>query len=415
MIDTAIVGAGPYGLSIAAHLRHKGLPFRIFGAPMDSWINHMPKGMMLKSDGFASNLYDPEAKLTLKQFCAERGIEYGDTKIPVSLETFAQYGLTFNKRLVPELENKMVVALETDSGGYTLALNTSERLQARRVILAVGITHFPYIPECISTLPKEFVSHTYQRAEVATYRGRRVVVIGGGASAIETAGFMQEAGADVTLVVRELALKFHSRPSDKPRTAWQQLRHPQSGLGPGLRSRFFAEAPGFFHYLPERLRLEAVRRHLGPSGHWISKQLIESGVSQLLGYSPMHAQLRDGKVALQLRASDETTQELMADHIVAGTGYKVSLERLPFLSPELRGQIKAVNGTPVLSRTFESTAPGLYFVGLAAASSFGPVMRFAFGAEFTAKSLTRTMTKLAVQGRAFSTVPQSEMEEVQRS
>src|ERR1700676_811402 len=112
MIDIVIVGAGPYGLSIAAHFRRQGLPFRIFGPPMENWLAHMPKGMMLKSDGFASNLSDPDNSFPLRQFCSQRGIEYSDTEIPVSLETFSAYGLAFKERLVPELENKFVVGVE---------------------------------------------------------------------------------------------------------------------------------------------------------------------------------------------------------------------------------------------------------------------------------------------------------------
>ncbi len=95
MLSTAIIGAGPYGLSVAAHFRRCGIPFRIFGRPMDSWLAHMPKGMMLKSDGFASNIYDPESEFTLGQFCAEHGIEYADSGIPVRLDTFTAYGLAF--------------------------------------------------------------------------------------------------------------------------------------------------------------------------------------------------------------------------------------------------------------------------------------------------------------------------------
>ena len=95
MLNIAIVGAGPYGLSIAAHFRQRGIPFRIFGRPMDSWLAHMPKGMMLKSEGFASDIYDPDADFTLKHFCAERRIEYADTGVPVRLETFSAYGLAF--------------------------------------------------------------------------------------------------------------------------------------------------------------------------------------------------------------------------------------------------------------------------------------------------------------------------------
>ena len=60
----AIVGAGPYGLSIAAHLRERGVNFRIFGTPMRTWREQMPRGMLLKSDGFASNLSDPQPVLT---------------------------------------------------------------------------------------------------------------------------------------------------------------------------------------------------------------------------------------------------------------------------------------------------------------------------------------------------------------
>ena len=74
--QVAIIGAGPYGLSIAAHLRSLGIPFRIFGTPVDTWRRHMPAGMSLKSDGFASCLSDPDDKGTLEAYCAERGIPY---------------------------------------------------------------------------------------------------------------------------------------------------------------------------------------------------------------------------------------------------------------------------------------------------------------------------------------------------
>ena len=111
MLNTAIIGAGPYGLSIAAHFRRSGISFRVFGRPMDSWLAHMPKGMMLKSDGFASDIYDPEKAFTLRQFCAEQGIDYADAGVPVRLDTFSAYGLAFRDRMVPELEDKLVVSV----------------------------------------------------------------------------------------------------------------------------------------------------------------------------------------------------------------------------------------------------------------------------------------------------------------
>jgi cation diffusion facilitator CzcD-associated flavoprotein CzcO len=130
MLNTVIVGAGPYGLSIAAHFRRSRIPFRIFGRPMDSW-QRMPKGMMLKSDGFASDIYDPESAFTLRQFCAERGIEYADTGIPVHLDTFSAYGLAFRDRMVPELEDKLVVSMDRVTGGWLLRLEDGETLYPR--------------------------------------------------------------------------------------------------------------------------------------------------------------------------------------------------------------------------------------------------------------------------------------------
>jgi thioredoxin reductase len=393
MLEIAIVGAGPYGLSVAAHFRRSGIPFRIFGRPMDSWLAHMPKGMLLKSDGFASNIYDPDGEFTLKHFCAERGIEYADAGLPVRLETFSAYGLAFRERMLPELEDKLVVGLDRLPDGFLLQLDGGEMVKARRVVLAIGITHFEHVPSTLAHLPPEFLSHSFRHPDPEVFRGRSVAVIGGGASAIDLAALLHEADADVQLVARQSSLKFHSMPTGEPRSWWQQIRRPQSGLGPGLRSRFFADAPMWFHYLPERLRLEAVGRSLGPSAGWFVKEKVVGRVPLLLGYTPEGAEVRDGRVHLHLRGVDGREREVLAEHVIAATGYKVDVERLRFLNPEIRSKLKVVKGTPVLSSSFESSVPGIYFVGVAAANSFGPVMRFAFGAGFAARRLTHTMLK----------------------
>jgi thioredoxin reductase len=393
MVETAIVGAGPYGLSIAAHFRRRGIPFRIFGRPMDSWLQHMPKGMMLKSDGFASDIYDPERAFTLRHFCAERGIEYADTGVPVHLETFSAYGLAFRDRMVPELEDKLVVNVDGLPAGFLLRLDDGETIQARKVVLAVGITHFEHVPENLAHLSAEFLSHSACHREVEPFRGRSVVVIGGGASALDLAGLLREAGADVQLVSRGEALKFHRQPTNKPHSWWQRVRHPQSGLGPGLRSRFYAEAPMAFHYLPERMRLDVVRRALGPSGGWFIRDKVMGKMPLHLGCTPQGASVQNGKVHLNVRAADGNAREIVAEHVIAATGYKVDMERLKFLNLEIRSKVKALNGAPVLSSSFESSVPGLYFGGLAAANSFGPVMRFAFGAGFAARTITGALAK----------------------
>jgi len=408
MIETAIIGAGPYGLSIAAHFRSRGIPFRIFGRPMDSWLAHMPKGMMLKSDGFASNIYDPDAKFTLKQFCAERGIEYADMGIPVRLGTFSEYGLAFRDRMVPELEDKVVTGIERSADGFHLRLDDGEEVKARRVVLAVGITHFEYVPGSLAHLPAQFVSHSYRHHDLAEFKGRSVVVLGAGSSAIDMAGLLRDADADAQLVARAASLKFHTAPVPGKRRPWlQRMRHPDSGLGPGMRSRFFSDGAALFHYLPESLRVDLVRKTLGPSAGWFVKDKVMGRVPLELGYNVERAEIRDSKVHLHLRGLNGSAREIVTEHIIAATGYKVDMERLTFLNPAIRSELKCVNGAPVLSSSFESSVPGLYFVGIAAANSFGPVMRFAFGAGFAAKRLTQTMMKSLARNAA--SVPASRM------
>ena len=158
--------------------------------------------------------------------------------------------------------------------------------------------------------------------------------------------------------------------------------------------------PVGFHYLPEKFRLTAVKKHLGPSGGWFAKDKVIGKVPLHLGCEVESANIRDGMVRLQLRAADGTKREISAEHIIAATGYKVDVERLAFLSKEVRSTIKTVSGTPILTSKFESSVPGLYFVGLATANSFGPLMRFAFGADFTARHLTKALTKSLAKNRA---------------
>jgi thioredoxin reductase len=379
---------------------------------MHSWLEHMPEGMSLKSDGFASNIYDPDQAFTLKQFCAERGIPYADTGKPVSLETFCAYGLAFRERMLPELEEKLVESVERSGEGFAVRLDDGESFTARRVVLAVGISHFQYVPPALAHLPAPYVSHSAAHRKLEPFKGRSVAVIGGGASALDLAGLLHEAGADVQLISRRTDLVFHSKPTGKARSLWQRLRNPASGLGPGLSSKFFSDAPWLFHFLPEDMRLRAVQRALGPSGGYFIKDMVVGKVPLVLGHTPDQADVQDGKVRLRLRSlketsngnSNGTTKEVVVDHVIAATGYKVDLERLQFLSPDLRSQVQTVNGAPVLTSNFESSMRGLYFAGVAAANTFGPVMRFAFGAGFAARRLAKTLRQSQSQNAKADTL-----------
>lgn len=390
--EVAIVGAGPYGLSLAANLRALGVDFRIFGSPMDVWRRHMPRGMMLKSDGFASNLYDPDSSFTLKHFCAEKGIAYDDKQVPVRLDTFIAYALAFQQRFVPHLEDRMVTALDRSPENFRLQLDDGETLTPRKIVLAVGISHFPFMPPCLAHLPPESVSHSFAQNDPVHFSGRRVCVIGRGASAIDLAVLLHESGADVTVVARR-PIEFHDPPEPEPRPLWQRLRYPSSGIGPGLRSRFFTDAPVLFHGLPRKLQSRLVRGHLTPSAGWFMRERFLGRVAYLQGYSAEGADRRNGSVRLSLLTRDGALMHHEAHHIVAATGYRVDLRRLVFLCENLRAQIQTFNNSPLLSRNFESSVPGLYFVGVSSAASFGPVMRFAFGAGFTSRHLSAHLAK----------------------
>ena len=387
--EAAIIGAGPYGLSLAAHLSGAGVGTRVFGRPMDSWLRHMPRGMLLKSDPFASNLSDPGDFYTLARFSAERSIAYNEAK-PVRLDTFCEYGLAFQNRFVPAAEDRLVKKIERDRDGFGLVFDDGQQAQARRVIVAVGVTPFQYMPEALRSLGGRYATHSFDHHDLSRLAGQRVAVVGGGASAIDLAALLREQGVDVSLISRRSTLKFSSsgpRQGERP-SLWSQIRHPPSGLGPGLRSRFSTDAPLVFHALPKKLRLEFVHRHLGPSASGVMKEKVVGRVPLLLERHLQGASVEQGAVALTLRRADRSSEVLRFDHVIAGTGFRTDVARLDFLSPSLQRELAVVEGSPVLSTTFESSVPGLYFIGPAAAVSFGPMMRFAFGARYVARRLT---------------------------
>src|ERR1700691_158934 len=379
LLPIVIIGAGPYGLSLAAHLRARGVSFRIFGKPMDFWLTQMPTGMALKSEGFASNLYDPEGSFTLRRFCAERGIDYADIGIPVLLTTFTAYGLAFQKELVPNLEEKMVVAVGRKTVGFTLTLDDGEVVVAQQVVLAIGIAPFAYIPPSLTDLPSKFLSHSSQHYDLRRFKGKRVAVIGGGASAIDLAALLADADANVQLIARRKELDFYEKPTvvrEFHDTMWQ----PISGIGAGWRMKILTDAPWLFHILPRRVRHRAVRRWAPPAGGWIMKDKLEHGPALLLGCTLRRAEIRDGRIQLELTTLENTKRKVVVDHVIAATGFKVDLRRLTILSPEIQSQLKAFENTPILSSGLQSSIPGLYFAGPTTTNSFGPVMRFTYGA-----------------------------------
>jgi thioredoxin reductase len=399
--EVAIIGAGPYGLSVAAHLNASGVNFRIFGSPMQTWLENMPRGMHLKSEGFASSLYAPDDAFPLSAFCKEAGLPYADIGLPVPLETFTSYGLEFQKRFVGQLEQDRVVSVDRRDGTFILGLEKGETFSAKKVVIAAGLSHFSYVPPALSNLPEEFVSHSSQHHALSRFKGRTVAVVGAGASAVDLAALLYRQGASVQLIARKPFIRFHDPPDNIQPSFVQRLRMPITAIGPGWKLFWCANAPLLFRQMPESFRLEKVRTVLGPAPGWFVKEQVVGKVPFILGVTVTEARIQNGQVSLQLSDEQGNHQIATADHVVAATGYKVDLRRLTFIDQKMLAGIRSVEETPILSSHFESSVPGLYFVGTAAANTFGPLLRFACGARFTAKRLSRHLSKSAARNRSY--------------
>jgi cation diffusion facilitator CzcD-associated flavoprotein CzcO len=382
-----IIGAGPYGVSIAAHLKSCGIEFRIFGSPMRRWLSQMPNSMLLKSEGCASSLSDPAGRHSLAEYCSNKGLEYSDYIKPVSREIFSQYAVSFQQDLVPNVEDVIVTLVSSSHDGFALRLSSGETLRAGKVIVATGMEHMAYIPEQLTRLPAQLLSHSAEHHDLSGFKGKEVAVIGGGQSALETAAILHDEGSSVNLVVRGPSLAWNRIPSKAHRSSYERLRYPRTRLGDGLQLWVYDNFPGLFHRLPQRVRLAKVKETLGPAGAWWLKDRVVGRVPIRLGQRVLGVGTRGDRVVLQV--NDQKRTELICDHVITATGYKFNLQNLPFLSQALKAQLRHEDQMPLLSANFESSVPGLYFTGIGSTNSFGPVMRFLAGVDYTARILSQ--------------------------
>ena len=388
----AVIGAGPFGLSTAAHLRARGIPVRVFGEPMVSWRDHMPVGMLLKSTPVASNIDAPQPGHTLVDYCDAAGIRRLVTDediIPV--ETFIAYGEWFRDKLVPELERVRVVSVDRHKGGgFELKLDSGELFTARAVVVATGLSGLAHLPAELAgaaadgPTPTGPVSHSSQQHDLTRYSGRELIVVGAGQSALETAALAAEAGAQVRVVARGRgSVAFGAPPWKQPR-----LR-PESPFGRAWSLWALSYYPHPYRHLPAQARHYLVRRVLGPLGAWWLRARFEDKVQVSEVERIVRLDVAGGRPALAVRDLAGRTQELSADHVIAATGYRVDLAAMDFLGHELRTALAVSRGTPKLGVGYVSSVPGLYFTGLPAAASYGPVMRFVCGTEFASPRLAR--------------------------
>ncbi|MFZ3559199.1 FAD-dependent oxidoreductase [Streptomyces sp. BH055] len=388
----AVIGAGPYGLSTAAHLRARGIPVRVFGEPMVSWRSHMPEGMILKSVPSASNIDAPQRGHHLVDYCDVAGIKRLVTDEDlISAETFVAYGDWFQKKLVPDLERVRVVSVDRRGReGFELKLDSGEQFTARAVVVATGLSGLEYLPgEFAAAVPEGPaptgpVSHSAQHHDLSRFAGKELIVVGAGQSALETAALAAEAGASVTVVARGRGrVRFGAPP-------WQQPRlRPQTPFGNAWSLYALTYYPHPYRHLPPQARHFLVRRVLGPLGAWWLKDRFEGKVAVRDVAGIERVTVSQGAPVLSVRTHGGRGDDLSADHVIAATGYRVDLAAMPFLGEGLRTRLATSRGTPRLGAGYVSSVPGLYFTGMLGGSSYGPVMRFVCGTEFASPRLAR--------------------------
>jgi FAD-dependent urate hydroxylase len=388
-VDVAVIGAGPYGLSLAAHLSAAGVGYRHFGVPMRLWRGAMPKGMFLKSQGFASNLSDPAGTHTLEAFCRAAGRPYKGYGLPVSLETFVSYGQWFQSELDLKVEEVLVTGVVRRADGFELTLADGEQFASRHVVVAIGVEHFAYVPRPLSELPASACTHSSAHTDLAAFRGQDVIVVGAGQSALESAALLQENGAAVQILARRPVIAWNTPPLDPARPLLSRLREPEAGLGSGWSTWFYSNHPDLFRRLPQNTRVYRARTALGPAGACWLRERVEGQFPVRTGHTVTSATILDGKVRLTVARAGTPAGELTADHLIAATGYRIDLKRLGFLPDAMLSSLRTVGGSAAVDGDYQSSVSGLYFIGPSVAPTMGPVMRFVFGAKHAATTVGR--------------------------
>jgi cation diffusion facilitator CzcD-associated flavoprotein CzcO len=376
---TVVIGAGPYGLSVAAHLGAKGLPMRVFGKPMEFWLK-MPPKMYLKSSWSALNISDPWGAYNLKRFAKSFSVHKQE---PVPLQVFLDYGEWFQKQAVPVIDQTYVKFLVQDGEGFHLDLADERSVKAKKVVVATGIASYANIPGNLAHLPRELLSHSQDHQDFSSFKDKSVIVIGSGQSALEAAALLHEEGAAIELIARGPVCWIDRRLYRLTGPA-KRIFYPPSDVGPPGVNWLVAN-PLLFKRFSDKAKSSLYARAVRPAGSpWLRPRV--DGLVPITPNTLITSATQLGQ-RVQLKLSDGTMREV--DHIVLGTGYRADIHTLKFIDPTLLQKVKEHDGSPLLNEWFESSVPHLHFVGAPAGYVFGPLCRFVVGAKVSARQIAR--------------------------
>ncbi len=370
-VELLVIGAGPFGLAVAAQAEAQGVDYLVVGEPMGFWRSRMPERMLLRS-GPDWHL-DPLDEYTVERYLAERGQTAKEVE-PLTREFYLDYVEWFQAGRNVQPEPVMVDRLERDHGGGLVAFLTDGRtIAARRVVLALGMGYFAHVPEDLAAMfPTGRGTHTCDAVDFAPLAGRRCLILGGRQSAFEWAALIREAGAREVQVVHR-----HASPAFAE-ADWTWVNPLVDDM---------VGNPGWFRSLAVEEQQEVSRRLWGEGRlkvePWLEERVNCDGITVWPDSSIVSCEeLPTGELAVTLDGGARLT----VDDIIFATGYKVDMTRLPLLANgNLLAELQTRNGFPVLDDHFESSVPGLSITSMPAGQDFGPFFGFTVAARTSAK------------------------------
>ncbi len=371
--ELLIVGAGPFGLSLAAYCAQHGLDYTLVGKPMEFWQSHMPQGMYLRS---ACDWHlDPANVATIERFVALQGRTPADVE-PLCLQFYLNYAKWFQEqqRIAPlPVYVDRLDHVDGETYRYHATLEDGRVLRARHVALAVGFKYFKHLPaDLMAILPEGRFSHTCDLVAFDALARKCCLIVGGRQSAFEWAALLHEAGAAAV----HLSYRHGSPAFAAADWSW---------VAPIVDA--IAQDPGWFRRLPEPEQAAVVQR-LWAEGRlklepWLAARVQQSGISLWPRTQIVACDVKPGG---ELVAHLDSGERLLIDHIILATGYKVDLRKIPFVA---KGNVAAMlsthNGYPVLDERFQTNLPGLFMTSMAANQDFGPFFGFTVSTRTSAK------------------------------
>jgi cation diffusion facilitator CzcD-associated flavoprotein CzcO len=369
-VDLLIIGAGPFGLSLASQVAHDEIDHLVLGTPMGFWEAHMPAGMYLRSE--CDWHLDPLDIDTIEAYLASQRLTPADA-LPLSLPFYLDYARWFQarKRISPLAVR--VQRLDKVDGRFVARLDDGEQISATKVVLALGFEYFRHIPDdLLALLPPGRFSHTCDTVDLTPFREKQVLIIGGRQSAFEWAALLREQGAHAI----HLSHRHASPAYQIADWAW---------VNPLVAA--MVDDPGWFRGLPAAERDAVIQRMWGEGRlkvePWLEPRLAGAAIT----ISPQTrlaacAELPSGELGIRL----DDGRSFTVDHIILATGYKVDLKRIPLLAQgNLLPEITTRNSFPALDTHFQTSVPGLYITSMAASQDFGPFFGFTGAVRTSAK------------------------------